>query len=138
MQLEYSFREIKMPSGATLKIQAAPFAQAKTLYQAILEETKAIDFKQEGEVGNLIKTAVMTVFSSRKVEEALWACLPKCLYNSGQGDLKIDKDTFEPLMARGDYVLVCVEVGKENILPFMSGLYAVWSELLGTIESARK
>jgi hypothetical protein len=33
-------REVKLKSGAVLKLQAAPFKDAKALYQALLREMK--------------------------------------------------------------------------------------------------
>jgi len=88
---------------------------------------------------NLLKTALVTAFSSQQVEAALWVCFAKCVYkaNPNAGDLKIDKDTFEPVAARGDYVSVCMEVAEENIAPFVKSLFAVWEHTLATISNVR-
>lgn len=134
------FRDVKLPSGATLKVQPAPFAEAKALYQAVLDEMKGTPVPQSIDLGNLLKTVLMQAFSSPRIEAALWTCFQKCLYNSGApgaGDLKIDKDTFEPVAARADYTSVCLEVGEENIAPFVKSLYAVWKQMVSTIESTR-
>lgn len=135
------FREVKLPSGAVLKVQAAPFAEAKTLFQAIMAEARGVSIGEQQDMGNLLKTVLMTAFCSPAIELALAICLARCVYNKGRpgaGDLKIDKDTFEDHEAREDYVLVCMEVAEENISPFLKSLYVVWSRGLATIERARK
>jgi hypothetical protein len=133
-----SFREVSLPSGAVLKLQAAPFSDARALYQALLDEIKSIDMPKQMDMGNLVKTALASCFSSKKIEACLWQCFKSCLYIGERGEFKIDKDTFEPLSAREDYVSVCVEVAQENVLPFLKGLYAAWSHALSMIASAQK
>lgn len=127
--MEYKFREVNLPSGAVLQVQAAPFAVSKALYQAVLKEAKALNLGSQNDAGNLMKDLLMTAYSSAEIEKALWACFGKCLYNG----LKIDKDTFEPEAAREDYVFVCMEVAQDNISPFGKSLYAVWSQLLALL-----
>ena len=128
-------KEIKLPSGAVLKIQLAPFSDAKALYQAVLEEIKLIEISSKEDLTSVFKNLACVGFSSKKIEQCLEVCFKKCLYNSGKGDLKIDKDTFEPIENRGDYLFVCVEVAKENILPFMKSLYAQYLQFLAILPS---
>ena len=127
-------KEVKLPSGAILKIQAAPFAEAKALHQAILEEAKGVHVGTTAELGNIFKDLFCIGFASKKIEACLWACFPKCIYSSEKGDLKIDKDTFEPIEAREDYLTVCMEVAQENVAPFMKSLYAEYCRILAMIE----
>lgn len=117
-------KEIKLPSGAILKIGTTPFSVSKALYQAILEEMKGISLSSELQLNEIIKNIFCVGFSSKKIETALQECLKRCTYNAGNGDLKIEESVFEPLEAREDYSLVCVEVTVENIRPFMKGLFA--------------
>lgn len=117
-------REVKLPSGAVLKITPAPFSTSKALYQAVLRELRAIHLDSKVEMSSLLKDVFCAGFSSAEVETALWECMARCTYNSGKGDLKIDADTFEPLPCRDDYVKVCAEVAKDNVLPFVKSLYA--------------
>jgi len=131
------FREVKLPSGAVLKVAPAPFSDAKALYQAVLEESKRVDLGSGVEIPRLLKDALVSGFASEKIERCLWVCFQRCIYNSGNGDLKIDKDSFEPVKNRQDYVTVCMEVAEENIGPFVKSLYAVWSQALETLESVR-
>lgn len=122
--------ELKLPSGALLKIQVAPFADAKALYQAILEESKGLHVSASSDLTSVFKDFACIGFSSKKIEACLEQCFKRCTYDSGKGALKIDKDTFEPLEAREDYIIVCVAVAKENILPFGKSLMQEFSHFV--------
>lgn len=135
--MNQSFKEVTLPSGAILKIAPATFAESKALYQAMLEEAVHINIGSQGELGNVFKDLFCMGFASKKIEACLEACFKKCIYNDGKGDLKIDKDTFEPVSAREDYLTVCMEVAKENVSPFMKSLYAEYRRVLAMIESRR-
>lgn len=127
--------EIKLPSGAILKITLAPFADAKALYQSVLEEIKDVEINSRSDMANVFKNIACVGFSSKKIEACLETCFKRCTYNCGKGDLKIDKDTFESSESRGDYMGVCMAVAKENILPFMKSLYAEYQQFLAIIPS---
>ncbi len=128
-------KEIKLPSGATLKIHPAPFSVAKALCQAILKESKGISVHSKTDLMSIYKEMFCIGFSSESIEKCLWDCFKRCTYNHGAGDLKIDDQTFEPLNAREDYMTVCMEVAKENITPFTKSLMQEFSRILSTIES---
>lgn len=115
-------KEIKLPSGAILKISNTPFAISKALYQAVLEEMKGLSLTAGTDMNEVLKNLFCIGFSSKKIETALSECLKRCTYNDGKGDLKIDDSTFEAPSAREDYTILCVEVMMENISPFMKGL----------------
>lgn len=123
-------KEIKLPSGAVLKITPSPFSDAKALYQALLKEAKHIHFNSKAEMSEVFKDFFCLSFSSPEVEARLWECLKRCQYCDKRGDLKIDKDTFEPVEAREDYTKVCAEVTKENVLPFVKSLYVEYETAL--------
>lgn len=132
-------KEVKLPSGAILKIGLPPFAVSRDLYQAVLEEAKGILIGSKTEMASVYKDLFCIGFSSKKIEACLWKCFEHCQYNNGQtGDLKIDKDTFEPEAARDDYMTVCMEVAKENIHPFAKSLYAEYGTFLTMIINDRK
>lgn len=117
-----SLKEVKLPSGAVLKITPSPFVAARALYQAVLEEIKQVQIVSRQDVLNVLKDVLCQTYTSKKIESCLNECLKRCTYNSGNGDLKIDDNTFEPLEARGDYTVICLEVTQENIAPFVPGL----------------
>jgi hypothetical protein len=129
--------EKKLPSGAKLKIQVAPFSDAKALYQAVLKELKGVKFDTKTQIPNILKDLACASFSSEDVERALWKCFERCTYDSGKGEMRINQDTFEPTEARGDYIDVCTAVAKENILPFVKSLYAEFLTVLETIENVQ-
>lgn len=130
-------REVKLPSGAILKITPAPFADARALYQAVMEEAKGLKLDPNADVDvNLYKDLFCVGLTSKKIESALWDCFKRCTYDSGAGDLKITTDSFEPVERRDDYLTVCFEVAKENVQPFMKSLYAQYSQILGTVQNA--
>ena len=119
-------KKVKLPSGAELAITVAPFADSKELYQACLDELKNIKIDGGQELDyNFIKDIFCSGFASKKIEEKIWKCLSRCLYN----DLKITEETFEDEKARGDYFDILFEVTQANILPFTKNLYVKFSQI---------
>lgn len=113
-------RNVILPSGAILRINSAPFADSKALYQAMLAEMKGVSFSAKGDMGNMLKNFFCASFSSPVVERALSKCMQRCTVNES----KIDDDTFEPAERRQDYTIVCSEVAQENVGPFLKSLFA--------------
>ncbi len=125
---------IELPSGVILTVTPAPFADAKALYQALLADLREVSIAGSSGFSDMMKEIFCRGFSSPRVEATLTKCFERCLY----GDRKIDKDTFEPSEARGDYVRVCTEVVRVNVEPFMKGLYAEFLRLpVAIAESAQ-
>ncbi len=132
-------KEITLKSGAILKITLSPFAESKALYQALLEEFKTLNVGGERQLVQLFKDLVCTGFSSKKVEQCLEICLKRCTYNNFPGveiGSKIDKDTFEPEANRQDYIPVCIEVVKENVMPFLKGLFAEYRQFSAIVDKS--
>lgn len=120
-------KEVTLPSGAILKISVSPFAVARDLFQAVTEEMKNLHISASTEIDvNLFKDMFCAGVSSKRVEKALVECLKKATYNG----LKITEETFEPVEAREDYIVVMFEVAKENLAPFMKSLFASFSDIL--------
>lgn len=127
-------KEVKMPSGAILKINLAPFGDSKALYQAVLEEAKGLKIDGQAELDvNLFKDIFCAGFSSKKIEAALMLCMKRALYN----DLRITDETWEPVAAREDYMPACFEVAKENLLPFTKSLSAQYALILGQLKKGQ-
>lgn len=131
-------REVKLPSGATLKIQVSPFAISKALYQALLRELKDLPVNTGMEMASIFKDLFCIGFASPAIEACLWECFKRCTYNGGNGDLKIDDQTFEPVERRDDYMKVCVEVARENVIPFAKSLYAEYVSAQAMAENIPK
>lgn len=123
-------QEIKLPSGAVLKMGNTPFAVSKALYQSVLEELKGVSLDSKTELSTLYKELFCIGFSSKKIEACLYECFKRCLYFDGSKELKIEESTFEPEEARQDYMMVCMEVGKFNILPFGKSLWSEFQRIL--------
>jgi len=130
-------REVKLASGATLKINASPFKVAKDLYQAVLRELQGIPIATGTELPEMLKMFFCAGFSSPAVEACLNKCFERCTYDYGKGDLKITEDSFEPVKNREDYLKVCLEVAKENINPFVNSLYAEYRNALQILVSTQ-
>jgi hypothetical protein len=126
-------RDLKLPSGRTLHIQVAPFRPAKALYQAFAEECKTLKMDPESELdANLFKDLLCTALASKKIEGCIWDCFKTVTID----DLKIDDDSFEPVEARDDYFTVCLEVARDNLLPFAKSLLQQYSAVLGKVKSS--
>lgn len=125
-------KAITLPSGATLEVTVSPFSISKALYMAIAAEAKDLKLDPKAEVDvNLYKDLLCMALGSPKIESALYECMKRCTYKG----LKITLDTFEPVDARDDYLTVCFEVARENILPFTKSLSA---QFAGIFQSLKK
>ena len=129
----------ELPSGAKLEITPAPWETSKALYKSIASEAVGLKLDPKTEVDvNLYKDLLLTAVASDKIEAKLWECLTRCTYNG----IRISKDTFEPMAARGDYLIVCFEVAVVNVSPFMSALLskygAVFQNLVSSLASGPK
>lgn len=115
-------RTHKLKSGRTLRVQAASFRKSKSLFDEISKEIKSLDFDPKAEFDiNFVKNIVLGLVSSDKVEAAIWPCMDSCLYENN----KITVDTFDKpddMTAREDFLEICQEVVKENVLPFTKNL----------------
>ncbi len=128
-------RKVTLASGAILTVNASTFAVSKALYQAMLRELKGIQVIGSVEKAQLYKDLFCTGFSSPEIESCLAECFKRCTYNANGVELKIDNDTFEPVERRDDYMAVCMEVAKENVLPFVNSLYAEFVKVMGMTET---
>lgn len=120
-------------TNKTLKISLAPFADAKALYQALLAELKGIPLNESVDHTSLFKDLACVAFSSPKVEACVWKCMARCTIEGH----RITEDTFEPVAMRGDYIQVLMAVGRANVFPFLSSLYAEFKTYLKMVESVQ-
>lgn len=126
--------KVKLPSGAQLEIflESTPFRTSKALYQAFIEDTKDISVTSKSDLVGIFRAVVLSSISSKKVEPYLWECMKFATYN----ELKVDESTFEPISAREDFPVVCLEVAHANVYPFLKNLPAqfnlLWEKLLAS------
>lgn len=120
--------EIELESKAKLVVNLAPFKDAKELYQACLEELKALKLDPQAEIdANFYKDLFCAGLSSKKIDAALKLCMIRCLYNGA----KIDDSIFEDEKAREDYLPVIFHVMEANIKPFTKALTQQYKAILG-------
>lgn len=129
-------KEVELPSGAVLKLGTIPFDEANNLKKAVMREIKGIAIKNSKETMDLYKDYLCAAFASEEVEKALWECMKRCIYNSGSGDLKIDKDSFQSAKSREDYTTIQTEVGIEALTPFGKSLWQLLLRMLAFTEGA--
>ncbi len=123
--------EHTLPSGRRLTVQVSPFADAKELLQAVLSEMKNIRIDSQTEIFGIAKDFICLGFSSPKIDALLFKCMQRCTVDG----LKIDKDSFEHVDHRGDYIEVSIKVLEANLEPFMKSLYAKSLLLLQIVNS---
>lgn len=125
-------REVKLPSGAILKIHTAPFVDAKTLFQALLKEIKKVNIKAD-EWEGVLKDIVCSAFSSPEIEECIKKCWIKCLYMRGDVPKKLSDSLFDDQSTWEDYISILIEVAKENVSPFLKSLFAQSKDLVSPL-----
>jgi len=125
--------EFTTKNGAEIKINVADFITSMKLKKAVVEAVKDSGVDIAGiDMGNLKAGTIDSIFQiilaadcSDKVEEAIFKCLNRCLYNSE----KITKDTFESLDARENYYEIVIACLKDNLSPFFAPLFLKLNEL---------
>jgi hypothetical protein len=118
----------RLKSGAELEITMASFRDAKELFECIAKELrnneidiKTLDLKKEIDGGliNSFKNIILDILTSKTIEEALNKCFCRALYNNK----KINSDLFDTdTKAREDYYIICWEVARYNLIPFLKGI----------------
>jgi|HubBroStandDraft_3_1064219.scaffolds.fasta_scaffold127398_2 hypothetical protein len=117
---------ITLKSGHKLELQLPSFKVGTGLYKVIAAELLLVDvsFKMSDlkgimnrDIGEL-KNVFLRLLSSDKLEEAVFAAAAGCTYD----DTRIDRKTFEPAEARGDWLPAALEVMKYTLIPFFENL----------------
>lgn len=132
-------RAVSLPSGGVLNVGAAPFADSKALWQALLDELRGVAFNGE-ELQSILKELFCIGFSSQVLEAHIWNCAKKCTIQPSaiNSPEKVVPDYFEAVERRQDFVTVCSEVVKENVTPFVKALFAEWQGQYSMIGSILK
>lgn len=132
-------REVVLDSGAILRVNPAPFSEAKALFEAVMAEMRVIPVTYNSDQISVFKDLFCMGFSSPLVDKRLWTCLARCTYDAeGTGaNAKITMDAFEPEKNRADYVRVCAEVAEENLRPFLKDLSFLLKRVSDMIEKVR-
>jgi hypothetical protein len=131
-------KEIDLPSGAKLRFRHPPYADADALLKAVMMESVKVPILSQDELLNLSKTHLCVAFSSDAIQKALWKCMASSTYHDERGDLKIEKDLFEPVSAREDYPILAMEVLQQTLAPFGKSLLLVFSRLSSHLAKNRE
>lgn len=124
-----------LPSGAKLRIGLAPFADARDLYQSVLNEVKTLKVDDDVEIDfSFLLSIACTLLSSKDVESKMEKCMKKCLYN----DDKITNDIFEDEEARQDYLDCVARVIWENIYPFGKAHFSRFQDIFEKMGMGQK
>jgi hypothetical protein len=133
--------KVTLKSGAILDVTRSPFVISHKLFKTILKEMRGVTLKlglKDGQtLGNLAeleltddalntaKDGILTLLSSQEIEDVLWECFERCLYNNK----KISKNLFDDEKICEDYLEVCKEVLGLNLAPFKQSLILLFPRL---------
>lgn len=122
--------DFKSSSGATIKINIAPWADAKLLKKAVQKE---VDFNTSDLSQKWFIEQIFKIDGSDAFESALWACLRHCTYTpSGSPPeevIRISPDLMNKPDMRKDYVEIVIACVKENLAPLVESLLSKFAEL---------
>lgn len=118
-------RKYQLASGKVLEFNLAGIEQAIEVYRSVLNECKnaGLDITvADGEsILDIIlknREAVLNIFASKEVMEAIQGCCDKVLYAGNHFSMSL----FEDEQAREDFIGVMTIIGVENLRPFFPSL----------------
>lgn len=131
----------ELPSGATLSVTVAPFADAWALMKASLKTLKGMDLTAEDlkrDMATLLSTPsalalildrIVDFATSSEVESAMWRCAQRSLYIPAGSDpafpgTKVNQNLFDDPVhgnsAREDYTRILMAILEVNCKPFLA------------------
>ena len=124
-----------------LQITIGSFKEATTLQRAIANALKGNagniklpkSAKEEIDFSGFLDS-LLSVISDTEVENALFACAARSAYKG----VKVDRDFFEPKENRELFYPIMLEVAKENLGPFFSGVLSKFMGPEGSGELLQK
>ena len=126
-------RKYQLTSGKVLEFNLAGIEQALELFRVVTSECKNagldFNFTPETRIIDAImsnKEALLNIFSSKTVMEAVCECCNKVLYDKKHFSLNL----FEEENARADFFSVMVIVGVENLTPFFPQVHLYLEPIL--------
>ena len=124
--------KFQLQSGKKVEIDIAPIDLGINLCRCVINECKNagldISINEGDTVLDLIfknKEAVLNIFSSEQVLEAVKDCCAKVLYDKQRFSMEI----FEKVENRKDFIPLMMIVGMENIRPFFSAPHTILDAL---------
>lgn len=126
--------KMTLKSGATLDVTRSPFEICHRLFKTVIKELKSVDLELGQNLGstfsldltdktlNTAKNAIFTLLSSQEIEDVLWECFGRVLYNNK----KLTKNLFDEEKAMEDYLEIAKEVLVFNLTPFQKSLESLF------------
>lgn len=123
-------KEFISTSGASVRINLAPFKDAMALKNALTKElsnsgieignleVKDVKNLDKSKIFNTLINGLLAIDSSEVIQNQLFKCLVRCTYNNE----KITEFTFEKEEARCDFYEIAIECVKANLSPFFQGI----------------
>jgi len=130
--------EFTLKSGATLNITPSSFMDANGLKKAVLHATKGLDIDlvalKNGGLKNLelssVADPIIDIFTSNQVEEAVFKCGIRAMYNG----MKIDRGLFDDpnvgIQAREDFHEICYRIFEVNCFPLFKQTFSMWTGMM--------
>ncbi len=138
--------EFKLPSGASLVINVAPFVDAKRLHNEIiralrgggigdldmfkLKDAFAAGKLKESSVGSVLVDRIMSLAASDELEAAIFKCAECSVYRTEDGDVRVTRKLFDDgklgTQARGDYYAICIKIVEVNFGPFLKAIFSAF------------
>lgn len=113
--------KFQLASGSKLELDLAPIEPALNLFHIILNECKNanldLTIADDTTIMKMIlqnKDAVLNIFSSTDVQNAILECSKKAIYNNQHFELSV----FENIQNRCDFFGSLVIIALENLRPF--------------------
>lgn len=129
-------------TGNRIVINPASFAEARKLKDVLISQLKKypIGLKLSGgstdfinkdidftAVIDFLKNILVEIDTSEELNNALWACLKHCTYQTTH---VIDENLFDTVPeARADYYEIMISCIEENLSPFIKSLVSKWKTL---------
>ena len=134
--------EYTTESGKQVVINYAGFKDACELKRQVgLELLKVnvnindlINKELDSQSINTFKDLIFTIDSSKEIEDCLFKCLARSLYNNS----KITKELFEDKEVVHEYYDIMIACMRENLRPFFEKQFATLNELLKQVKNILK
>lgn len=135
-------QESRMPSGATLSVTVAPYADAAALTKSILKCLRGLELKpdmvklelaslaEKPELLSALLDKILAVATSDEVENAIFSCAERSTYKApGSEELvKVNREIFDDpklgQMAREDQYSIFLKIVEVNCKPFFKQAFS--------------
>ena len=121
--------EIQLPSGAMLEVTPLDCGDSYAIFQQVMKviglldiDLSKLDMTKDFRAQDVLefKRPLAQLLSNAELEKAAKKCLTRCTYEG----LKVTEATWNPLVARQDFLFAMFYDLKENCSPFLDGVFS--------------